>query len=98
MREKLQTTVVMATYNGEKNIIEQLNSLKNQSQKIDEVIIKDDCHQYTICHYKKHVYPYALRHRKTHQNSCKHYQYRTDQCTFIFFNHFLHNPIPPLSL
>ena len=32
MREKLQTTVVMATYNGEKNIIEQLNSLKNQSQ------------------------------------------------------------------
>ena len=43
MREKLQTTVVMATYNGEKNIIEQLNSLKNQSQKIDEVIIKDDC-------------------------------------------------------
>lgn len=33
MREKLQTTVVMATYNGEKNIIEQLNSLKNQSQK-----------------------------------------------------------------
>ena len=43
MREKLQTTVVMATYNGEKNIIEQLNSLKNQSQKIDEVIIKDVC-------------------------------------------------------
>ena len=43
MREKLQTTVVMATYNGEKNIIEQLNSLKDQSQKIDEVIIADDC-------------------------------------------------------
>lgn len=43
MYEQLQTTVVMATYNGEKNIIEQLNSLKNQTKKIDEVLIKDDC-------------------------------------------------------
>ena len=34
MREKLQTTVVMATYNGEKNIIEQLNSFKNHLKKL----------------------------------------------------------------
>lgn len=33
----------MAMYNGQKNIIEQLDSLKNQTQVIDEVIIWDDC-------------------------------------------------------
>lgn len=33
----------MCTYNGEKYIIEQLDSLKNQTQVIDEVIICDDC-------------------------------------------------------
>lgn len=39
----MKISVVMATYNGEKYIIEQLNSLKRQSIKIDEVIISDDC-------------------------------------------------------
>lgn len=43
MYDQLQTTVVMATYNGEKNILEQLESLRNQSKKIDEVLIWDDC-------------------------------------------------------
>ena len=33
----------MATYNGEKYVIEQLESIKNQSLKPDEVIISDDC-------------------------------------------------------
>lgn len=36
-------SVAMTTYNGEKYIIEQLDSLKNQSMEIDEVIIYDDC-------------------------------------------------------
>ncbi len=36
-------SVVMATYNGEKYIVEQLESLKEQTRKIDEVVIRDDC-------------------------------------------------------
>lgn len=43
MKQQYTATVVMATYNGEKNILEQLDSLKNQSKKIDEVLIWDDC-------------------------------------------------------
>lgn len=41
MREKI--SVVMTTYNGEKYLLEQLESLRNQTLKIDEVIIMDDC-------------------------------------------------------
>lgn len=33
----------MSTYCGEKYIVEQLDSIKNQTYKIDEVIISDDC-------------------------------------------------------
>ncbi len=33
----------MTTYNGSKYIIKQLDSLKNQSRKIDELVICDDC-------------------------------------------------------
>ncbi|WP_240143875.1 glycosyltransferase [Liquorilactobacillus mali] len=35
-------SVVVATYNGEKFITEQLNSIKNQNCQPDEVIIRDD--------------------------------------------------------
>ena len=35
-------SLVLTTYNGEKYIVEQLTSLKNQSRKIDEVLIFDD--------------------------------------------------------
>lgn len=38
----LSTSVIIATYNGEKFIIEQLNSIKNQTIAVDEVIIADD--------------------------------------------------------
>lgn len=38
----MKTSVVLSTYNGGKYIIEQLDSLKNQSKKIDEVLIRDD--------------------------------------------------------
>lgn len=41
MRKKI--SVVMTTYNGEKYLLEQLESLRNQTLKIDEVIIMDDC-------------------------------------------------------
>ncbi|MGG5358112.1 MULTISPECIES: glycosyltransferase [unclassified Enterococcus] len=42
MMGKLTTSVVMATYNGEKYIIEQLESLKDQTRTLDEVLIYDD--------------------------------------------------------
>lgn len=38
----MKTSVVMATYNGEKYIKEQLDSLLMQTKKIDEIIICDD--------------------------------------------------------
>lgn len=42
MTKQLKTSVVLASYNGEKYILEQLKSLKNQTRKIDEVLIVDD--------------------------------------------------------
>lgn len=38
----MSVSVVMTTYNGEKYIIEQLESLKNQTREIDELLIYDD--------------------------------------------------------
>ncbi len=38
----MKTSVVMATYNGEKYLYEQLDSLRDQTMVIDEVIICDD--------------------------------------------------------
>ena len=39
----MKTSVVLATYNGEKYIREQLLSILNQTEKVDEVLIQDDC-------------------------------------------------------
>lgn len=39
----MKVSVVIATYNGEKYILEQLNSIKNQTVQPDEVLIADDC-------------------------------------------------------
>lgn len=39
----MKTSLIMSTYNGEDYIIEQLDSILNQTVQIDEVIIKDDC-------------------------------------------------------
>ena len=36
-------SVAMCTYNGSKFIKDQLNSIIEQSRKIDEIIICDDC-------------------------------------------------------
>ncbi|MBB1063147.1 glycosyltransferase [Limosilactobacillus fastidiosus] len=38
----MKTSVVISTYNGEKYIKEQLDSIKNQTRKADEVLIFDD--------------------------------------------------------
>jgi len=39
----MKVSVILSTYNGEKYIIEQMDSIKNQSKPADEVIICDDC-------------------------------------------------------
>lgn len=39
----MTTAVAIALYNGERFIEEQLDSLRNQSQKIDQVVLCDDC-------------------------------------------------------
>lgn len=41
----MKVSIVLATYNGEKYISEQLRSIYNQSRQADEVIIADDCSQ-----------------------------------------------------
>ena len=38
----MKISIVMTTYNGEKYLIEQLDSLRDQTRKPDEVIICDD--------------------------------------------------------
>ena len=39
----MKISVAMTTYNGEKYIVKQLDSLRDQTMRIDEVIIYDDC-------------------------------------------------------
>ena len=45
----MKNSVIMATYNGEKYLIEQLDSIKNQTLPPDEVIICDDCSSDNTC-------------------------------------------------
>ena len=39
----MTSSVVLSTYNGARYLLEQLDSLRNQSRTIDEVLISDDC-------------------------------------------------------
>lgn len=39
----MRTSVAICTYNGEKYILEQLESIVNQTRAVDEIIICDDC-------------------------------------------------------
>ena len=41
--ENLMISVAMATYNGEKYLQAQLDSILQQSLPVDEIIIVDDC-------------------------------------------------------
>lgn len=38
----MKVSLVMAVYNGEKYLIEQLDSIRKQSRKLDEVLLLDD--------------------------------------------------------
>lgn len=55
----MKTSVAIATYNGEKYILEQFDSILHQTQAVDEVIICDDCSQDTTVHLINH---YIIQH------------------------------------
>lgn len=66
---KINISVAMTTYNAKKNLIEQLDSLRNQTQSIDEVIICDDCSiDGTQDMVKKYIELYKLKNWKFYQN------------------------------
>jgi glycosyltransferase involved in cell wall biosynthesis len=65
-----KVSVVMCTYNGEKYLKEQLDSIVNQSYPIYEFIIQDDCSTdatFEILEDYKQKYPYI----KLFQNQCQ---------------------------
>ena len=39
----MKISIAMATYNGEKYILEQLHSFVDQTRQPDELIVSDDC-------------------------------------------------------
>jgi len=45
MNQRLRVSVAMATYNGERFVTEQLESLVAQTQRPDELVVSDDCSQ-----------------------------------------------------
>ena len=61
----MKISVVMSTYNGEKYILEQLESIRLQTQKVDEVIIYDDAStDYTVEVVNSYIKQYSLEHWK----------------------------------
>lgn len=70
MKNKLSTSVVLTTYNGEKYIVELLDSLRLQTLEIDEVLIFDDNSQdNTIKIINKYILEYDLSRWKLFINS-----------------------------
>ena len=62
-------SVAMATYNSERYIIQQLDSIVNQTQKVDEVIIQDDCSQdETVDIIKQYIKDKNLKNWKVERN------------------------------
>lgn len=39
----MKISIIMSTYNGEKYLVEQLESIRLQTLQPDEIIISDDC-------------------------------------------------------
>lgn len=67
----MKISLVMAIYNGEKYIIEQLESIINQTVRIDEAILIDDCstdNSYHIVH--QFIDGYKLSNWKIIKNEC----------------------------
>lgn len=60
----MKVSVAMTTYNGEKYIIEQLESMKNQDMLIDELYICDDCSSDgTVEIIREYIQKYELENR-----------------------------------
>lgn len=61
MQNANRVSVVLATYNGERFIYEQLESLRNQTLQIDEVLISDDAStDKTVEIIKEYIQKYSL--------------------------------------
>lgn len=66
----MKISVAIATYNGEKYIIEELNSILNQTYQVDEVIINDDVSSdYTYDLVSRFIEEHQLTHWKIYRNS-----------------------------
>lgn len=64
-------SVVIATYNGEKYTVKQLESIRNQTRKPDEVIIVDDrSNDNTLEIVKEYIELYALWNWQVYLNNC----------------------------
>ena len=62
-------SLVMATYNGEKYLYEQLDSIRCQTMPPDEVIICDDCSKdSTVNMIQKYIDKYQLKHWNVYEN------------------------------
>ena len=62
-------SLVMATYNGEKYLYEQLDSIRCQTMPPDEVIICDDCSKdSTVNMIQKYIDKYQLKHWNVCEN------------------------------
>lgn len=65
----MKTSVVMTTYNGERFLPEMLESLRNQTRKIDELLIFDDgSTDSTVCLIENYIDKYGLENWKIRQN------------------------------
>lgn len=66
----MKISVVMTSYNGEPYIVQQLESLKEQTRKPDEVLILDDCSKdSTIAILKEYIRDNALENWKVVENN-----------------------------
>ena len=62
-------SLVMATYNGEKYLYEQLDSIRCQTMPPDEVIICDDCSKdSTVNMIQEYIDKYQLKHWNVYEN------------------------------
>lgn len=69
MNEITKVSIIMPTYNGERNIIEQLESLRVQSYPLYEVIMKDDgSTDNTVQIVQEYISKYSLKNWKIEKN------------------------------
>lgn len=65
----MKTSIVLSTYNGNKYIIEQMDSIRLQTKTVDEVIICDDCSKdNTVDLINRYIQKYNLKNWIINQN------------------------------